>query len=138
MSFCATVFWNWPKKLYPVTRFDRSNGRFQTDLVFGDILLVKKWGMFDDFKVFLLLGSLSTSRVLQSYLCPIASPLYSKSVLKSLKILKMTFVETIYKSVLRVSKGPSTLTEGSLKKTKLDVIRCRRSPKMCRKSGFEF
>lgn len=105
------------------------------------------WGYFVGEKmgqVFFLVWDHCQNRelaVLQSYFCWKASPLYSKSMLKSLKILKMTFVKTM-KCVFHLSKGSSTLTEGFFKKTKLDVIRWRQSsaesPKMCRKSGLEF
>lgn len=144
MSFCATVFWNWPKKLYPVTRFDRSNGRFQTDFVFGDILLAKKWCIFDNFQgLFLGLGSLSKSRVggftVKSWPKK-HHPFYSKSMLKSLKILKMTFVKTMCCSfVKRVFNSDGRVLQE-------DKVGCnpvtsdqRRIPlKMCRKSGLEF
>lgn len=101
----------------------------------------KNGGIFDNFQGFFLVWDHCQHWELAQRLwfysqivAQKASPLYSKSMLKSLKILKMTFVKTMcFSCVKRVFNSDGRV---------LQAIRWRQtreeSPKMCCKSGLEF
>lgn len=142
MSFCATVFWNWPKKLYPVTRFDRSDGRFQTDFVFGVFCWRKNGGILTTLRFFSWFGIIDNIKSWRFY-SQIVAQKHHRCIPKACwNRWKSSRWLLLKRCVFHLSKGSSTLTEGFFKKTKLDVIRWRQtreeSLKMCRKSGLEF